>query len=191
MYTAGSSERPSASRNTLTPFVQSHQRDRDGIVADRKDDREMALSEAELIDGHRNCMGLADLRRFLDRADLHLAVLGDVQGLDRVIEKRQTDVRRCGRHAVILLGSGGSDFANASPAVKLWALASIGLGRFLQAAHNSLIVQRIAAKPGAHKRASSDSDIFHQLRSVAARPVRGRARGDSDRRSRAWLSRTK
>src|SRR4051812_39954715 len=59
-------------------------------------------------------------------------------------------------------------------------VASIGLGPFLQAAHNSLIVQRIAAKPAAHKRASGDSGILYQLRSVAARPVRGRSRSDSD-----------
>ena len=100
-------------------LVEAHQRDRDRIVADREDDREMALGQARTrrrspaLHGSGRCCGdFSTGRTFI------LPCWPTFKGSSRVIEKRQTAVRRGGRHADHLLGSGVAA-AIAGPAVKL------------------------------------------------------------------------
>jgi hypothetical protein len=79
-------------------LVEPHQRDRNGIVADRKHDRIVALDQRELVDRQRNRMGLCNLAHLEDRADLHLAMLRDVERFDGLVEKRKVLGRGGGRH---------------------------------------------------------------------------------------------
>ena len=48
----------------------------------------MALNQRELIDRQRDRVSLGDLAHVEDRADLHLAVLSDVERLNRTVENR-------------------------------------------------------------------------------------------------------
>ncbi len=118
---------PSASRNTLTPSFKPISAIGTGVSPTEKTIGKWrwARPNSSTVTGIAWVWPICG--DFSIGADLHLAVLGDVRGLDRVIEKRQTDVRRGGRHAVILLGSGVSDFASASPAVKLCAWPLLAL----------------------------------------------------------------
>src|SRR5512132_2996884 len=72
----------------------------------------MPLGQAELVDRDRNGVGFTDTRRLFDRADLHLAMLSRVQGLDRVVEQRQILVRRGSRHCRSLSWGPGLRFAS-------------------------------------------------------------------------------
>ena len=79
-------------------LVQTHQGQRNRIAADREDDRVVALQQAELVHGDRHSVRNAHLRGAFDAADLHVAVLARVQGLELIVEKRQFLCGRCGRH---------------------------------------------------------------------------------------------
>ena len=90
--------KPGRVQKSVRTLVQAHQRKRNRIAADREDDRIVALQQAELVHGDRHGVRNAHLRGAFDAADLHLAVLARVQGLELIVEKRQFLCGRCGRH---------------------------------------------------------------------------------------------
>ena len=80
-------------------LVKAHQRDRHRAVADREDDREMALDHGELVDRHRNGVGRGDPVEAVEAANLEIAVAVAVERLEAVVKKRQ-HVRRLARHGI-------------------------------------------------------------------------------------------
>jgi hypothetical protein len=65
----------------------------------------MALDHRELVDRDRDRVGASDLRHSQHSPDLHLAVLGDVERFESVVEQGQILSGGGGRHPGDLLGS--------------------------------------------------------------------------------------
>ena len=116
-------------------FVEAHQRDRDRAVADREDDRIMALHERELVDRHRDRVGLR--RPAASRSIARTFILPccvDVQRLDRIVEQGQALVRGGSRHLKIFSWGLGLTAAHARAARRInCERASIGLRGVRQA----------------------------------------------------------
>ena len=77
--------------------MQTHQGERNRIVARRKDDREVALDHREFVDGDRDGVRRCDAIEAGHATDLEVAVLVAIERLKAIVKKRQ-HVRRLARH---------------------------------------------------------------------------------------------